>query len=137
MWILFSCKENYNSCFILKTNLKILLSNHFIINIAVNLFTSWVRNIQIIIRFCMQVHVYILIRKVLISKAIYVKNVVYENIKMQKRGKQEERKKRIQLTQSLICIQRYKTSEQYFSRRVRLWNYSILSYFRISILQTT
>lgn len=36
--------------------------------------------------------VYILIRKVLISTAIDVKDVVYKNIKMQKRGKQEEKK---------------------------------------------
>lgn len=55
---------------------------NLIINIAANLFTSRVRNIQIIIRFCMQI--YILIRKVLISKAIDVKDVVYKNIKMQK-----------------------------------------------------
>ena len=68
----FMQRKLYNSCFILKTNL--------IINIAANLFISLVRNIHIIhvIRFCMQV--YILIRKVLISKAIDVKVVVYKNI---------------------------------------------------------
>ena len=48
--------------------------------------------------------VYILIRKVLISKAIDVKDVVNKNIKMQKRGKQVEKKKNTINTDINTCM---------------------------------
>ena len=47
--------------------------------------------------------VYILIRKVLISKAIDVKNVVYKNIKMQK-GVSKKRKKNTVNTDINTCM---------------------------------